>query len=100
MNHKIVKQNMFAIALILTLTASMLGTLYCVVFGQSLASAHLEPCSLTAYQGILAFAIAIIFSLAKPIRTQPKWFLIPMVLLGFCFLYEFIVRLYPCCTGG
>ena len=103
MNNKalyFVKQNRFTCALISALTICISGTAYCIIYGQRLASTHLEPVAPAFYQGIMALIIAAIFLLVKPIRTRPKWYIIPIMLFATCFLYEYVVSFYPCCVGA
>jgi len=90
----------------------ILMTICCIVFGQAMASTHMEPhYALAELQIIVAIIITVILTVIfvvdhlrkhtfKNHLQKLKWYSIPIMLAAVAPLYILIVSQFDCCRGG
>lgn len=74
--------------------------IYCIIVGEPWTHILMDDplFYLQAGQIVIAIIIAIIFVLLKPTRKNGLWFIIPLILIVFSFLYDPVLKIvYPCC---
>ena len=97
----IIKRHRFLSWLLGTLCILGLRALYYYANGQAVASAHLDGHVAAAeINTLFAIVLAIIFVIVFIIKRKKelfKWFLIPVVLVGFAPIHLYIGSLFDCC---
>lgn len=75
--------------------------IYCIANGQLMSSMHLESQYLLRDLQITGAVIIVMVVLFKQsVKNKSGWLFIPTLLVGYAFLYVFIVNQFPCCIGG
>ena len=90
----------FICSIIITIIVCVLITLYCIAFGESWTRNLMVDTvfHIQAGQIISALIIAVILVFFRATRENGLWFIIPLILIAFSFLYDVILNLvYPCC---
>ena len=90
----------FTYSIVLTVFFCVFITLYCIKFGEPWTHNLMDDTVfyIQAGQIVIAIVIAVIFALFKFTRKNGLWCIIPLILIAFSFLYDFILTfVYPCC---
>ena len=90
----------FVYSIVLTIFVCALITLYCIKFGETWTHNLMDDTLfyIQAGQIVSAIVIAVVFVILKSTRKNGLWYIIPLILITFSFLYDFILNLvYPCC---
>ncbi|OQB15936.1 MAG: hypothetical protein BWY15_00062 [Firmicutes bacterium ADurb.Bin193] len=94
------KNKGFLYPIIATILVCVSITIYCIINGEPWTYPMMyDPLFfLQAGQIFSAIILAVILALIKPTRKNGLWFIIPLILIAFAFLYDIIVHIvYPCC---
>ena len=94
--------NVFKIALIITILYCSVSVAYCILNGQAMAEIFSKASDALGFwqliQFVFAIALCMFIIIFKETRRRPYWYSIPALLFFTAYLYDLIVDLlYPCC---
>jgi len=90
----------FFYPIIITVFVCVVITLYCIKAGELWTHPLMDDTLFFIQAGkiVSAIIIAVILAIIKFTRKNGLWYIIPLILIVFSFLYDLILNIvYPCC---
>ena len=90
----------FIYPIVATIITCIFITIYCIVVGEPWTYILMDDPLFYLQAGQIGTAIilAVILVILKPTRKNGLWFIIPLILIIFSFLYSPVLDIvYPCC---